>query len=95
MKMSEAATQNVETQIVKKLRENIESQVPFPQTTPQPVDSQLVDYLRNQVSVFDSSIAELDESIAAMQARRTEYQRARARCNAALDLNIDSKVIDG
>jgi hypothetical protein len=81
-------------EMVQKLAENIKSEIPFPKTTPQPVDSVLVDFLRAQVTDFDSSIAQLDESISVMQQRRAEYHRARSRCMAALDLSVDTKVIE-
>jgi peptidoglycan hydrolase CwlO-like protein len=72
----------------------VHKEVPFPETTPRPVDMELLDILREKRDTFTNDIKDLDKAIADMQSRRDEYRRAVKRIDAAIDVQIDSKFLD-
>ncbi|WP_286133764.1 MULTISPECIES: hypothetical protein [unclassified Labrenzia] len=91
--MSEQALQEMETALGNAVKV-ANREMPLPNTLPQPVDSALVDSLRNQAATFEEAIQDLDKAIGDLQARRSEYGRALIRCKAALDVQIDTKHLE-
>lgn len=72
----------------------VHKEAPFPETTPRPIDAALVDMLREQRAMYTNDITDLDNAIDDMKARRDEYRRAVMRIDAAIDVQIDTKLLD-
>ncbi len=91
--MSEQALTEMEADIAHAVK-TISNEIPFPQTIPQPVDSEFDDNLRDREEHHSAAIDDLNKTIQDMERRRDEHKRALKAARAAREILSGPQTVD-